>query len=313
MEAHGALTLQLLHTLELLLRTRSVSRTADALGQTQSAVSVSLRRLREALSDPLLVRSGNHLVPTSRAQALEQPLRDLLAQFGQVLRNSTGFDPAVATRSFSLATADCMQSFFLPRLVGHLRALAPHISLQLRPLSAQFDFPRALADGSLDAVIGNWPDPPPHLRQRMLLEDRMICLVRPGHPLADTDALDLATYLRLEHVAPEPFLSSAPGPVDGALARLGAKRRIAVTVPEFGLASYLVADSDLVFTSSSHYGQHYADLLGLRVVQAPPELEPMRFYLLWHDCAQVDPASLWLRQQIAWVGAALGGKADGPV
>lgn len=312
MQIHGALTLQLLHTLDVLLRTRSVSRTADELGQTQSAVSVSLRRLRDALHDPLLVRSGSHLVPTTRALSLEPRLTELLDEMAKMLRDHTGFAPESTTRQFTLATADCMQSFFLPLLVRHLRALAPGLELRLRPLSPQYDFSLALEKGSLDAVIGNWPNPPAHLRQRMLLEDRMICLLRPGHPLADRDALDLASYLELEHVAPEPFLSNALGPVDGALARLGLKRQIAVTVPEFGLASYLVADSDLVFTSSSHYGLHAAEQLGLVILDAPPELDPMRFYLLWHDCAQRDPASIWLREQIIGIGNRLGGMRPPP-
>lgn len=307
MQIHGTLTLQLLHTLDVLLRTRSVSRTADELGQTQSAISVSLRRLREVLGDPLLVRSGSHLVPTTRALALEERLHELLGDVHAVLRSSTGFDPATSKRQFALATADCMQSFFLPRLVSHLRALAPRLQLRLKPLSPQFDFAQALEAGTLDVVIGNWPDPPPHLRQRMLLEDRMMCLMRSGHPMADREALDLASYLQLEHVAPDPFLANTLGPVDGALARVGARRHVAVTVPEFGLASDLVADSDLVFTSSSHYGEHYAALHGLRMVEAPAELEPMRFFMLWHDCAQRDAASVWLRQQIAWIGAELGG------
>ncbi len=307
MQAFGTLSLQLLHTLDVLLRTRSVSRTAEELGQTQSAISVSLRRLRGAMGDPLLVRSGSHLVPTARALALEGRLHAVLGEMDQVLRAGSGFEPATSTREFTLATADCMQSFFLPRLVAHLRTLAPRLRLRLKPLSPQFDFERALEDAALDAVVGNWPDPPAHLRRRMLLEDRMICLVRPGHPAAERGALDLETYLQLEHVAPEPYLpSSAAGPVDGALAGVGAKRRIAVTVPEFGLAAYLVADSDLVFTSSSHYGHYHAEQLGLVVLDAPAELAPMRFYLLWHDRAQRDVGAAWLRQEIAQVGAELG-------
>lgn len=307
MQAFGTLSLQLLHTLDVLLRTRSVSRTAEELGQTQSAISVSLRRLREAMGDPLLVRSGSHLVPTARALALEDRLHAALGQMDQVLRAGSGFDPASSTREFSLATADCMQSFFLPRLVSHLRVLAPRLGLRLKPLSPQFDFSRALEDAALDAVVGNWPDPPQHLRRRMLLEDRMICLVRPGHPLAERGSIDLPSYLRLEHVAPEPYLpTSAAGPVDGALARVGAKRHIAVTVPEFGLAAALVADSDLVFTSSSHYGHYHAEQFGLVVLDAPAELEPMRFYLLWHDRAQRDPGAAWLREEVARVAGQLG-------
>ena len=113
--------------------------------------------------------------------------------------------------------------------------------------------------------------------------------------------------LEIDSIVKQQFGAAIEQVVRETLAQLGVKRHIAVTVPEFGLASYLVADSDLVFTSSSHYGQHYADLLGLLSVDAPAELEPMRFYLLWHDCAQLDPASVWLRQQIAWVAGELGG------
>jgi len=301
---NSGLTLQLLHTLEAVLRTGSVSRAAAELGHTQPAVSVSLRRLRQILDDPLLVRSGSHLVPTARASALQARLPSLLGELTELLATQADFDAGHSQREFSVATADCMQAFFLPRLVSSVEQHAPGVSLRLRALGADFDFGKALEDRRLDAVIGNWPDPPPYLRRRVLFEDRMVCLVRPGHPLVEGPSMDLQTYLKLDHVAPEPYMTSTPGPVDGALAMLGVQRKIKVTVPDFSLAGYVVADSDLVFTSSSHFGSYYADLLGLSVIEAPPELPPMRFFMLWHECSHLDAANIWLRSQIVSVAQA---------
>ena len=53
--------LNLLVVFETLMETRSVTRTADKIGRTQSAVSHSLARLREQLDDPLLVRVGGKM------------------------------------------------------------------------------------------------------------------------------------------------------------------------------------------------------------------------------------------------------------
>ncbi|MEJ1158359.1 helix-turn-helix domain-containing protein [Prosthecomicrobium sp. N25] len=59
------LDIRLLRTLHLLLTESSVSRVARILGQTQPAVSASLKRLRETFGDPLLVRSVAVMTPIS--------------------------------------------------------------------------------------------------------------------------------------------------------------------------------------------------------------------------------------------------------
>jgi len=308
--ALSGLSVQQLRTLETLLRTRSVTRTAEALGQTQPAVSVTLRRLREALGDPLLVRSGHLLVPTPRGTALESRLRPLLGELHGLLDGPQEFDVKQSAREYAIATADCMQAFFLPRLVDVLSNDAPNLRIRLRPLNVQFDFVSALEEGALDAVIGNWPSPPLNLRRKVLFQDQMVCLARPGHPQIKGQAIDLETYLTLSHLAPEPYMANTPGPVDGALAQLGLKRNIKVTIPDFNLAGHVVAVSDLVFTCSRQFGDYYADLLGLQVVGAPEVLPPMRFYMLWHDRAHLDAGSRWLRERLGWVAKEFGEEVE---
>jgi hypothetical protein len=69
------LDLNLLAALDKLIRLRSVSRAAEELSITQSAMSNALNRLRQHFDDPLLVQVGRRMELTPRAIALEQPVR----------------------------------------------------------------------------------------------------------------------------------------------------------------------------------------------------------------------------------------------
>ncbi|MDX1650390.1 MAG: LysR family transcriptional regulator, partial [Myxococcota bacterium] len=85
--------LNLLPVLDVLLEERSVTRAAARLHLTQSTVSGMLARLREALGDPLFVRSRHGIVPTRRAEALAGPLRAWLLE-ARALVAPQAFDPA---------------------------------------------------------------------------------------------------------------------------------------------------------------------------------------------------------------------------
>jgi DNA-binding transcriptional LysR family regulator len=77
--------LNLLVILDALLSEQHVTRAAERLHLSQPAVSHALARLRDLLGDPLLVRAGAGLVPTSRALELMAPLTEALAQVQSLL------------------------------------------------------------------------------------------------------------------------------------------------------------------------------------------------------------------------------------
>jgi len=78
--------LNLLTALDALLATGSVTAAAERMHLSTPAMSHTLARIREAFGDPILVRAGRKLVPTPRALALVEPLRQLLAQAGNEKR-----------------------------------------------------------------------------------------------------------------------------------------------------------------------------------------------------------------------------------
>src|SRR6266511_1893715 len=110
----GNLDFNLLVTLDAVLTERSTRRAAARLGVTQSAVSHALRRLREALGDPLVIRTPQGMMPTARASRLAGTLRRCLTDLDGAMRGETEFDPWSTQRSFSLSSADATEFVLLP-------------------------------------------------------------------------------------------------------------------------------------------------------------------------------------------------------
>lgn len=294
-----------LRILLTLLEQQSVTHTAEVLNQSQPYVSLVLKRLRATIGDPLLVRSGSKLVPTERAIELLEPLRATIAGIEQIISPPDRFDPAIASCTFRVASADCMEAFFLPRLIAAIRDAAPSARLQLRSIGAEFDYVTALEQGELDAVIGNWPSPPENLKTVKLFADDIVCVFKRDHQFAGRNRLLMEQYLEADHVAPMPSSLSTEGPIDGQLTKLGLKRNITVTVPEFNVVPYVLLKTDLVFTSCRHFADHYSSSLPIASSNAPLEFGEMRFYLLWHQRSHASAANKWLRSQIVSVAKSL--------
>lgn len=289
----------LLRVFAILMSERSVSRTATRLNQSQPAVSTALKRLREIFGDPLLVKDKSRMVPTERALQLEISVRVVLGEFDVLLSPGSTFDPATTKQTFRIGTPDYLAPPLMAAVVSYLRSTAPGARLLLQPLGAEYDFDTALAEGELDVVIGNWPQPPEHLRTTLLLEDEIVCLLDRDHPSARH--FTLADYLQGSHVVPLLYSTTQRGVVETHLAAQRMTRTPTVTVPYFSMAPHLLPGTDLIFTTSRHFAQHFAAILPLVVVPSPVDFPPMRFYQLWHGRTQHAPGHVWFRSLLSAV------------
>ena len=299
----------LMRVLCVLLEERSVSRAARRMNQAQPAVSAALKRLRAMFADPLLVREKLEMVPTARALQLAAQARIALEAMSNLVAQPQLFEPGTATLTFRIASPDFLAPSFLAELAARIESEAPGCRLELHPMGAGFDSERALAEDTLDVIIGNWPAPPERLHLSLLLEDELVCLVRKGHPLAGTESppsrLTEAGYLAARHLVPMRYSSMQRGVVETHLASLRVARDARVTIPYFGLAPYIVARTDLMFTTARHFAKPFTQLLPVVMLKAPEGFPTMRFYLLWHERVHHAPAHRWLRKMIADVGRAL--------
>ena len=282
-----------LRVLVTLLTERNLTRVATRMNQTQPAISAVLRKLRLTFQDELLVRSGNTMVPTPRGLEVLESARTALSAMEQLFNVGDAFDPLTTQQQFKIGCPDYLSTVFLAGVAHALRRHAPNARLMVHPLGPGFDFEQALADGDLDVVIGNWPEPPEHLHMGPLLEDGIVCLMARNHPLAE--GLTREPYLQAPHVVPLPYSSSHRGVIDKHLANLRITRNARVVVPFFSMAPHMLPDTDLIFTISRHFAEHYARMLPLTVVPCPIDFPPMRFYQIWHGRMQHSEAQQWIR------------------
>jgi DNA-binding transcriptional LysR family regulator len=293
----------LLVALDALARERSVTKAAERAGVSQSAMSHTLRRLRELFDDPLLVRGRGGMVLTPRAEALAVPLRSGLVSLARTLAEPQAFEPEHASRTFRIVSPDLFDALVLPTLLQRLSRQAPSIDLAVVPT------PNRLSDGleTGDVDLAIYPvllDPHPfdlgtqvdtELQSRTLFRDSFRCFVRHDHPeLTARRRLTLNTYTRLNHILVSPG-GEGPGVVDRILHGRGLERRIAVRVPHFATALEVIAQSDLVLTAPSSLSQcTAASTLVSRPV--PLDIPEHAITMIWHPRFTEDPPHRWLRQ-----------------
>jgi DNA-binding transcriptional LysR family regulator len=282
--------LNLLVTLDVLLREGSVARAAQRLRLSPSAMSRALARLRAATGDPLLVRAGRGLVPTPRALELRERVGQLVQDGEAVLRPAETLDLKRLVRTFTLRNRDGFVENFGPDLIARVGEQAPGVRLRFVPKPDKDSTP--LRDGSVDletGVVGNSMGP--ELRTQALFRDRFVGVVRMGHPLCEA-AITPARYAAGRHI----LISRGGrdrGPIDDALEPLGLKREIVTVVSAFSEALALARASDLIASVPERHTGNLRD--GLFCFPLPVPLSEITVSLLWHPRLDADPAHRWLR------------------
>lgn len=303
------LDLNLLRVFDVVMSEGNLTRAAEVLSITQPAASHALRRLHDAVGEPLFTRSKHGMTPTARAQALWPQVRGAL----DTLRHSLapeGFDPQRDSASFSIAMADATATLIAPPLVRTIENGRTQVALRVKPLTTR-DPRRLLRDGEADLAIGHFPEAIAAIqadgatareRHQRLHETRYVCVMRRGHPLAQ-GPLTLDAYCEAHHLMVS-FSGRPHGQVDQALAALGRQRRIVLTVNQFFTAGQVVTQSDLltVLPLSFVAATGTQDQVVTRAL--PFALAPIAVQMLWPVRQDADPAHRWLRalvQQAAGV------------
>lgn len=288
------------HLLQLLVAVHdegSITRAAQRLGLTQSAVSHGLDRLRAITGDALFVKSGRGIVATAQAGPLAERARRLIDEL-RAFSTAAGFDPARLHRCVTIAANDLQRDLLLPAWLRRVRAQAPGLSLRVIPSGAPE--PALLRDGGCELAVTPRPPEGSDILQKRLFEDHYGVFFDPASRRAPTSRAD---YLAAEHVTVlyEPRRSLE---IDHWLAERGVARRIVATVPGFAGIAGLLQGSGLIATVPTLLARGV--LRGLAVAPPPLPTPPMPMYLVWHRRHHVDPAHQWLRAELeATVSAAM--------
>lgn len=299
--------LNLLRVLDALLIEGSTVGAAKRLGLSQSAVSGALSRLRHALDDALFVRHGNRLVATDYAIGLIGPVRQELERIEVMLSPPAQFDPQAASGTFRITASDFFAELLMPRLADTLHKKAPGIRAQLVDLVAQ-DYVSSLERRNADLALIPDMTLPDWVSREPLFRSPFHVIARRDNPgvagLASGQMMPLDIFCTLRHVlfSPEGKIASLG---DAALARVGRKRQVAMTVPVFSGVCRAVRESDLIALVPAQLAADVANTFDLCVLQPPMPIDPPLIVGIWHKRSGTTPLSIWMRDQVFGIMRAL--------
>lgn len=300
------LDLNLLLAFDVLIAECNVTRAAERMSIGQPAMSASLMRLRKFFGDPLLVREGRSLVPTSRALGLIEPIREALDTIESTVRISREFDPRTDHRTFTLMASNYVLLLLLSRLLAELEVEAPNIRFTVRPIAA--DFAEQISRSQLDLLILPEELVPEtiQVRSARLFTDRLVCAVDRNHP-------EVRELLTEEQFCTLPYVAYDGNPVQTVHERrfrqLGIDRPIDIRTQSFVVQPLMLPGTRLMALLHERLGRYFAKHVSIRLVDPPFSLRPMSEAMYWSPRTDTDPAHRWLRERLRSAASALDSQA----
>ncbi len=300
-----SVNLNLLPILEALLECKNVTRAAAKVNLTQSAVSASLKRLREMFHDDLLVMQGREMVLTEKAEMLIPVVRQALDAVSQIV-NEQEFDAATTARRFSILTADYISAIIVAQLGGIIETQAPGISLSIS--QGKGETTREIQMGFFDLLIApqslqelsafQLDNPNSDFQYQICLRDHLVA-IESADNTGDSSNLSLEEYLARPHATFQLHPDHPSSIENDTLTKLGLSQNEKFIVPYFTLLPQFVCSmKDAVAVVPASLAHHYARFFPIRWFKPPIEFPEHNLVMIWARTRDREPDLCWLRNAL---------------
>jgi DNA-binding transcriptional LysR family regulator len=278
-----------LRTFLTVLEEVSVSKAATRLGVSQSAVSHTLDRLRLIFDDPLFIRDGRGIRPTTIARSLREPVETILDNL-KSLTDKKQFDPFAEPVEFTIAANDFQRGFIFPSLIREL--YTEGINHRFHFVSSGIPSVNLTLASRCQLLITPAPPQGKDIIQEPLFQSEAVCFYdsKSRTPPTTWDQFVESKYVEVKFSGTESSLMAISS-IDISLLN-----NPTVTVPNFSALPEFIKETDLITTQLVLMAQ--GPLKGLDHAPLPSKTEPVTVYMAWHRRYHDDPAHQWLRQRI---------------
>jgi len=286
------LDLNLLVALDHLLNLQSISRAAEEMNMSQSAMSNALTRLRDYFGDPLLVQVGRHMEPTPRAEAMRHSVKDILVRVEAAISSDLDFDPAHSTREFRILVSDYSMTTLMPRVFALADAEGARVRFSLIP---QMDSPYlAIERGEADILITPTMFTSVDHPSELLFEDAFVCVAWSGGKYGRQPLSELQ-YRDARHLRMVPPRSTTSFETEFLKTR-GIERDTVVVCYSFAALPHLVVGTNYLATVHGLLAKSAAAALPITLHKLPFEAPALDQRVQWHVHKGQDPGIKWLKR-----------------
>lgn len=279
-----------------LFRTGTLPRAAEQLGISLSSANRMLAKLRTYWDDPLFVRSGFLMQPTTAAKRRYDKVLSLMHVL-EDLRRDDELDPRTLSRTVRTACYDnafalCIASILLTsRPACRMCGCAP-----CRPMNISLII--------CVKICSIWCSLPGRDSIQMFILWRFVCLVRRGHPLSERAATlgplereDLEAFPQVL-INAQPDRYRAPNSPGNGWFNLKNPDRIALVTPFFLAASLCLEETDCYAIVPKATAELALDPRRTAMLQLSDAAPKLTVRLGWHERTHADPGSQLIRAQL---------------
>lgn len=286
--------LNLIVVFNALMKTKSVTKSAEMLFVSQSAISQSLKRLREIIADPLLVRSGNIMLPTPRAKKMTEPAIRIARELEQLLSPQKEFDPTNSCRAFVIRAPEYFECIVSPLLYEYCINFAPEISIRLDYLDYEIN-ESELLNQEVDLIVGidQFMPENKNLNYQLLPPDKLTCMVGKHHPVKTLNSPIQYISQRHVHDSLMQFMD-----IENWYKMSNIKAKSTFNVESYigivGLVEKNHCMATLPYLAAKKLAQHAE----VRLISPPEDFPKFKMNMAWHPLFDADPGLRWLKMTI---------------
>lgn len=291
------INLNLLVVLDTLLTEKNVSKAARRLFRTQSAVSCSLRQLRELFNDELLVRQSDEMHLTAFAKKIHPELKQLLNQTNNFFNESQIFDYRTSARIFTIGINVYTEQILAPNLYAYIAKHAPNISLKFQRILSPMINLEYFNNDSFDIIVATSINKLSlQLLSEKLITDTYVCVARKNHPQLKKE-LTLETLAELHYIT-GPRSSYFFKKIEEIREKVGMKQNASIILTGITATFEILKNSDLAIILPERMVKSLPNTKQLAIKNLPlalPELETLQ---IWPKYFDNDVGLTWLKDVI---------------
>lgn len=289
--------LNLLKTLDAVMKARSVNVAAEALGISAPAVSQSLNRLREQYNDPLFIREGRGITPTNFAVELHAEVQEPLNLLLNGSKSRQHFDAQNSRRTFRISSHKDIDILVVPTLTKYRNEHAPNTNIEadiehLDEQSRQAD----LRQRKVDVILSTVPLEEHGYDNVKLFEQRLVVVLNASHPRIQGN-ITMEQFFAEEHIIWQTqrmndytlnSVSNVPLPV----------RKVAYTTSSALTGLVLASQTDWLCVTASSIADKVSKIDKYQIMELPFSTEPVPIYMTWHHSQRNDNGHKWFRDAL---------------
>lgn len=288
--------LNLLKTFQAIYEEQNITKAAEQLNLTQSAVSHALNRMRAHFKDDLFVRTPDGMLPTSIAENIAVKVKQLLVQADILFTQDTAFTPSTSTRKFVIGVPEYVSFYVLQALLTRIQKEAPKTKVIVTTIN-YMNGHSEVSNEHVDLAIGHFPPTPKFISSEELYHEDFVVAARQDHPVFKDGKVSLEDYLAYQHIHFS-LVGKDAGQIDQFLRKTGHSRTVQTTVSNYTLGLSLLSNTDLLYSGPRHITEGMADTFHLKISELPFKSPDITVTQLWHKRYDTDKAHMWLRHLV---------------